>query len=122
MAVGFEFTFTEPEEVPETDAFCEVRKSALLIQGGTHLGQLPLVMRGISAVEIFGDDDLDYGVAEELKALIVVGQAFFNGMGTMRDGFDQKLLVSEFVPDVFQFWQRFFLHERIPEFLVSTIF
>jgi hypothetical protein len=78
-------------------------------------------MGRISAVEVFGDYDLDYGIAEKFEALIVVAQAFLNGMGTVRDGFNQKLRVSEFITDVFQFWQRFFLHETIPRKYQDTL-
>jgi hypothetical protein len=68
---------------------------------GANLCELTLGMLGVKFVDAIGQDELQHGVAEKLEALVVVValRTALVGDGRMGEGFDEELVVFEFVVD-----------------------
>lgn len=69
------FTASEEHVFAEVEARGDLAKVLAADEFGAEAGKLAFAQLGIAAAEVFGDEEADDGVAEELKLLVVGGCA-----------------------------------------------
>lgn len=88
LALGF----ADAEGVGEPDVACEFCEGFTVDDLGAHTVEGAFVLFWFIAEEVFGDDEVEDGVAEEFEALVISRGGFEAGV---REGLFQKIRVLE---------------------------
>ncbi len=88
-------TPTEQQGGAEVEVDGHLGQHGRVHHGGAHLGQGALGHLGIGPVAVFGHDQAEHGVAQELEALVGRDSAGFGAPRAVRQGLDEEGLVFE---------------------------
>ncbi len=93
-ATGGFFAGAEAQAGVELEVAGEAGEEDAVGEGGAAAAELAFAVGGVEAVERFGEDELEDGVAEEFEALVVFGGGLVLDERGVRDGAEQERRIA----------------------------